>query len=118
MRFLHGSIDMRGIVQSQKPSIFKSTMGSAIRFAARHEENRKETKMAQSIITRQGVFASLAEELRRTVNAAMQRIADYRAYRRTIRELSDLNAHDLADLGLHHSEIRRVAHESVYGTRR
>lgn len=73
--------------------------------------------MAQSIVTRQSAAASISEELRRIINAAMRRIADYRAYRRTIRELSHLSAHDLADLGLHYSEIERVAHESVYGAR-
>ncbi|WP_210877981.1 DUF1127 domain-containing protein [Roseovarius autotrophicus] len=73
--------------------------------------------MAQSIVTRDSAAASVGEELRRAVNAAMQRLADHRAYRRTIRELSDLSTHDLADLGLHRSEIRRVAYETVYGHR-
>ena len=118
MRFLHGSIDMRGHCAIAETLYLQVNEGTVIRFAARCEQNRKETKMVQSIITRQGVAASLGEELRRAFNVAMQRIADYRAYRRTIRELSDLSAHDLADLGLHHSEIRRIARESVYGTRR
>ncbi|MBE0454568.1 MAG: DUF1127 domain-containing protein [Roseovarius sp.] len=73
--------------------------------------------MAQSIVTRHSAAASVGEELRRAVNAAMQRLADHRAYRRTIHELSDLSTHDLADLGLHRSEIRRVAYETVYGHR-
>ena len=48
----------------------------------------------------------------------MRRVKVYRAYRRTLRDLSDLSGHELADLGLHRSEIRRVAHDSVYGARR
>ena len=59
----------------------------------------------------------LGEDISAAVYAAMQRIVDYRLYRRTIRELSQLSAHDLADLGLHRSEIRRVARETVYGRR-
>ena len=51
------------------------------------------------------------------LNAVMQRVNDYRAFRKTMDELSELSNADLADLGLHRSEIRRVALESVYGLR-
>ena len=47
----------------------------------------------------------------------MQRIENYRTYRKTIAELSMLNATQLADLGLHHGDITRAAREAVYGTR-
>ena len=78
---------------------------------------RKEPNMAFATDTRRAAAHHLSEDLSVAVYAAMQRITNYRAYRRTIRELSELSSHDLADLGLHRSEIRRVAHESVYGTR-
>lgn len=39
----------------------------------------------------------------------------YRLYRQTVDELSQLSRHDLADLGIHPSSIRSIAHEAVYG---
>ncbi|SFO01485.1 protein of unknown function [Roseovarius lutimaris] len=73
--------------------------------------------MAIAVDTRRATAHHLSEDLSVAVYAAVQRVVNYRAYRRTIRELSELSSYDLADLGLHRSEIRRVAHESVYGTR-
>ena len=51
------------------------------------------------------------------IDAIIQRVRDYRSFRKTVDELSGLSNADLADLGLHRSEIRRVALESVYGPR-
>ena len=51
------------------------------------------------------------------LDAVMQRVRDYRTFRKTVSELSDLSNADLVDLGLHRSEIRRVALEAVYGLR-
>lgn len=73
--------------------------------------------MSMSINTNRSAAALLGEDLSAAVYAAMQRIVEYRTYRRTVNELSQLSAHDLADLGLHRSEILRVAHETVYGHR-
>ncbi|MEN8660582.1 DUF1127 domain-containing protein [Marivita sp.] len=48
-------------------------------------------------------------------------IADYRAqaarrkiYRDTLRELNALTHRELCDLGLNHSEIKRVAYQAAY----
>lgn len=46
---------------------------------------------------------------------ALQAFEDYRAYRKTVAELSRLNARQLADLGLSRSGIRATAHEAIYG---
>lgn len=72
--------------------------------------------MAYATQTRSGADL-LKLEISSAVYHALQRLDDYRAYRRTISELSRLNAHQLADLGLHRSEIARVAREAVYGPR-
>jgi uncharacterized protein YjiS (DUF1127 family) len=117
MRFLHGRNVHGGYCAVAETGYLHSNEGRQTRICSSNETKRKDTKMAQSIVTRHSAAASVGEELRRAIHAAMQRVVDYRAYRRTIRELSELSAHDLADLGLHHSEIRRVAYESVYGAR-
>ena len=61
--------------------------------------------------------APLREDFSAAVYAVTRRLRDWLAYRRTLRELNALSTHTLADLGLHRSEIRRVAIESVYGSR-
>jgi len=51
-----------------------------------------------------------------TAGDALARMLERRrAYRRTLDELSALSNRDLADIGLHRSEIARAAKESVYG---
>ncbi|WP_377069429.1 DUF1127 domain-containing protein [Roseovarius ramblicola] len=82
------------------------------------EKDRKGKKMARSIVTQHGSAGTVWSELRATAHAATQHASAWMAYRRTVRELSGLSNRDLADLGLHRSEIRRVARDSVYGARR
>ena len=43
------------------------------------------------------------------------RFDKYKVYRTTLRELSQLGDRDLADLGLHRSDIRTVAMQAAYG---
>ncbi len=54
---------------------------------------------------------SIAEKLSKTV----QRVQDYRNYRTTVAELAELSNAQLADMGVHRSEIKRLAFEAVYG---
>jgi uncharacterized protein YjiS (DUF1127 family) len=42
-------------------------------------------------------------------------LADHRLYRDTIDELSQLSDRELSDLGIHRTQIREIALESVYG---
>ncbi|MEO3416410.1 DUF1127 domain-containing protein [Roseovarius sp. CAU 1744] len=64
-----------------------------------------------------GATSALQIEISAAVYALMTRIADYRAYRRTVAELSKLGNNELADLGLSRSGIIAAASEAVYGTR-
>ena len=73
--------------------------------------------MPTTIHMRRSALHILGEDLSAAVYAAVQRLADYRMYHRTLRELQDLTARDLVDLGMHRSEIKRVAHDAVYGHR-
>lgn len=45
--------------------------------------------------------------------AVTARLASYRAYRRTLDELSQLSDRDLADMGMHRSTIGDVAREAA-----
>lgn len=56
-------------------------------------------------------------DLSAAIYALINRVRDYRAYHRTIGELSALSTKELADLGLNRSSIESTAYEAVYGTR-
>lgn len=41
--------------------------------------------------------------------------ADYRLFKNTMSELQSLETRELTDLGIYRSDIRAIAHKSVYG---
>ena len=61
------------------------------------------------------VGTGLAIEISAAAHHLMQAAYDYLAYRATVRELSELDAASLADLGIHRSGIRAKAREAIYG---
>lgn len=63
----------------------------------------------------QSEVLSLQNTLAGNIYHLMQRVEDRRNYRRTVGELASLSSEQLADLGLHRSEIKRAAREAVYG---
>ncbi len=64
-------------------------------------------------------YSSLTERLlastARILDAAAARQAQRAVYRKTFNELAGLSDRDLGDLGLHRSNIRRIAKETAYG---
>jgi len=50
------------------------------------------------------------------LNTTIARYEKHRIYHRTLRELTVLSSRELADLGLHRTEVKRIAWEAAYGT--
>ena len=106
-----------GIVHTQQRPIFDSRKRNEALSKDKRQVSQGYEQMSPSTGIRRSTYYVLAEDISSAVYSALQRVVDYRTYRSTIAELSRLSAHDLADLGLHRGEIRRVAHECVYGHR-
>lgn len=51
------------------------------------------------------------------LNRAAERHAMRRVYNNTKSELSALTSRELADLGIHPTEVKRIAWEAAYGTK-
>jgi uncharacterized protein YjiS (DUF1127 family) len=51
----------------------------------------------------------------RILNTAAERRAQRRIFHSTLGELTALSDRELADLGMHRSELNRIAWESAYG---
>lgn len=47
----------------------------------------------------------------------MQKIKQYRTYKQTYKELSQLTDHELADIGLHRSQLKSIAMEAYHDNR-
>ncbi|WP_111732002.1 DUF1127 domain-containing protein [Roseovarius amoyensis] len=58
--------------------------------------------------------SGLALEFSAAVHHLMQRLHDYKTYRKTVRELSKLDDRTLAELCIHRSGITAEARKAVY----
>lgn len=67
------------------------------------------------VLTGRRAGVSLIETLSNTLGALKAALARRAVYRRTVAELRALNDRDLADLGVHRSQIANLAHEAAYG---
>ncbi len=66
------------------------------------------------ITNTQNAQAGLFHRVAVAIADLKSRYSQYRVYRTTLNELRSLTGRELADLGLHHSEIRRVAYHAAY----
>lgn len=62
-----------------------------------------------------GMEFGVVERSMGLVSALRDKWRRYGVYRETIRELTSLSARDLADLGIHESQIPAIALEAAYG---
>ena len=58
--------------------------------------------------------APLSERLSDFRSNLAERFAQYRTYRTTLNELAMLTDRELADMGMHRSNIREIAFEAAY----
>lgn len=75
----------------------ETKQGNETMAALTHSENRN---------------ASLSGRLHAWADDMRLRIERYRVFRQTLNEMGALNNRELADLGLHRSELRRVAYQA------
>ena len=57
---------------------------------------------------------SVADRVRAVIADVVDRAARKKVYRTTVVELNNLSGRELADLGIHRSEIKRIAYEAAY----
>ncbi|WP_299280175.1 DUF1127 domain-containing protein [uncultured Tateyamaria sp.] len=68
------------------------------------------------INTRSDLLERILGTAARILETAAEKRAQNRIYRTTLGELDALSNRELADLGMHRSELKRVAWESAHGT--
>ena len=76
--------------------------------------DRKSTTMA-FLNTSHSFETNIAERASATWKSMGEHYAQYRLQRRTMNELSALSNHELADLGIHRSNIRAAARAATNG---
>ena len=67
------------------------------------------------IAKRSDLLERLLDATARFFTTAAERRATRRVYRTTLAELQSLSNRELADLGLHRSELKRIAWDSAHG---
>ncbi len=59
--------------------------------------------------------SGMAVDFSAAVFHTIQRLQEFRAYRKTVAELANLSREELNDLGMNRSIIRSEAHKAVFG---
>jgi uncharacterized protein YjiS (DUF1127 family) len=109
MRLLHSGNADTSIVQVQHDPIL---MASKAAIGWPHPNKEVHVMAVSTHITKpHGVsFAPVTSWF----HGLREQFARRRAFRRTLNELSALSAHQLADLGLHRSNLRQTAYQATY----
>lgn len=107
MQLLHGSIER-----------FYHCAGAAFAYLyLKRTETRKFEKsrnMAYETNTLGAVGSGILDRVNALITEYRAKAARRKIYRNTLRELSALSHRELCDLGLNHSEIKRVAYQAAY----
>jgi uncharacterized protein YjiS (DUF1127 family) len=110
MQFLHSGIAATNVVQPQHMPILALTVPDGADAELEPEANDM-AYLTQTRAADHGFRARIA-----TLFAQYgERVERYRLYRNTVRELEQLSGRELADLGIHSSQIDAIAYEAAYG---
>ncbi len=71
--------------------------------------------MTYTTQTERTQHGALVRQLLSDLNAGLaQRLAQYRAYRSTVRELQACSDRELTDMGIHRADIHEIARQAAY----
>ena len=105
MRFLHSSISGLSIVHLQHlPHLCLNNATTPMRHTVMAYASNETTGILNGVNAR---IDALMIEIR-------ARLARRKVFRQTLHELSVLSDRELADLGLHRTEIHRIAYQAAY----
>ena len=112
MHLLHSSIADVAIVQTQQEDMLSPTDNDT----DDDEPTKGKQKMAYytDVHAKGDLTTRALATLGQWFEAAAENRAKRRVYRTTLNELQQLSRRELADLGLHASELKRVAYEAAY----
>lgn len=115
MHLLHSGIAEPSIVQLQQSPIFLSSGTARGRTGAAQDAAIRKTEVNDMAYATQHTAAhGITTRLAAVAADIADRIARRRVYRRTLNELTRLTGRELADLGLHRSQLNQVAYEAAY----
>ncbi len=113
MQLLHSSIVIAALAAAQHIPKYGSQQkqrSSAAGFARHTGTTRKEHEMAYVAVSN----ISVMDRVRAALAELNDRAARAKVYRTTVQELNNLSGRELADLGIHRAEIKRIAYEAAY----
>jgi uncharacterized protein YjiS (DUF1127 family) len=105
MQMLHSGNSQSCIVKL-RPKLHKKRINSPV-----DVEDRTMTTVTEFNVTAPSFGAALTARW----TALREQMAKRALYRKTITELQSLTGHELADLGIHRSAIKGIAHEAAFG---